>query len=92
MLVAINEEYQRLLGGLKPDLQTVARMKLEGYTNREIADQLGRVERTVERKLDRIRRVWLRKSNDHECRTHRRSRTRFTVATARRARRGLRSF
>ena len=58
MLVAINEEFQRLLSGLRPDLQTVARMKLEGYTNREIAAELGRVERTVERKLGRIRRVW----------------------------------
>ena len=60
MLAAINEEYQRLLGALKQELQTVARMKLEGYTNREIATTLGRVERTVERKLERIRHTWLK--------------------------------
>jgi DNA-directed RNA polymerase specialized sigma24 family protein len=34
-------------------------MKLEGYTNREIAELLGRVERTIERKLSRIRQAWL---------------------------------
>jgi DNA-directed RNA polymerase specialized sigma24 family protein len=60
MLAAINEECQRLLSALKPDLQTVARMKLDGYTNREIAGALGRVERTIERKLNLIRHAWLK--------------------------------
>ncbi len=59
MLVAINEQCHRLLSRLNQELRTVARMKLDGYTNREIANSMGRVERTVERKLDRIRRVWL---------------------------------
>jgi DNA-directed RNA polymerase specialized sigma24 family protein len=59
MLVAMNEQCHRLLSSLNQELQTVARMKLEGYTNREIANSMGRVERTVERKLDRIRRIWL---------------------------------
>ena len=60
MLAAINEECQRLMGALDNALQPVARMKLEGYTNAEIAEVLGRVERTVERKLDRIRQTWLK--------------------------------
>ena len=60
MLAAFNEQCQLLLGALKPDLQTVALMKLEGHTNREIAAKLGRVERTVERKLDCIRHAWLK--------------------------------
>ncbi len=60
MLATLNEECQRLLGVLKPELQTVARLKLEGYTNREIAASLGRVERTVERKLDCIRNAWFK--------------------------------
>lgn len=58
VLAAMSEECDRLLGALKADLQCVARMKLEGYTNAEIATKLGRVERTVERKLERIRVVW----------------------------------
>ncbi|MGI9427607.1 MAG: ECF-type sigma factor [Bythopirellula sp.] len=60
MLAAANEECQRLLGTLGEELRLVACMKLEGYTNREIAAKLGRVERTVERKLDRIRIAWLK--------------------------------
>lgn len=59
MLAAINEEYQRLMGVLDNELRPVARMKLEGYTNAEIAEKLGCVERTVERKLEHIRQTWL---------------------------------
>jgi len=59
MLAAIDEECQRLMNALDEGLRPVARMKLEGYTNREIAERLGRVERTVERKLNRIRHAWL---------------------------------
>lgn len=40
-------------------LRQVAQLKLEGYSNREIAARLNCVERTVERKLERIRAVWL---------------------------------
>ena len=58
MLAAINEECCRLMAVLDPTLQKVARMKLEGYTNREIANSIGRVERTVDRKLDCIRQLW----------------------------------
>ncbi|WP_197530504.1 ECF-type sigma factor [Bythopirellula polymerisocia] len=58
MVAAINEECCRLMEVLEPSLQTVARMKLEGYTNREIAKSIGRVERTVDRKLDCIRQIW----------------------------------
>ncbi len=63
MLAAINEECQRLMSALDDGLRPVARMKLEGYTNREIAEQLGRVERTVERKLERIRTAWINEVN-----------------------------
>ena len=59
MLAAVNEECQRLMGALEHSLRPVAQMKLEGFTNGEIAAELGRVERTVERKLDRIRQTWL---------------------------------
>jgi DNA-directed RNA polymerase specialized sigma24 family protein len=49
-----------LLGLLDDDsLRQIARLKLEGYTNEEIAERLGIVERTVERRLNRIRRQWM---------------------------------
>jgi RNA polymerase sigma factor (sigma-70 family) len=57
----LNEELeQRLqaLGDRDPELRQIALLKLEGYTNGEIAKTIGRVERTVERKLDIIRRKW----------------------------------
>jgi DNA-directed RNA polymerase specialized sigma24 family protein len=59
-IAAINEECQLLMNGL-PDEQfrRIARMKLEGYTNTEIAADLGVVERTIERKLGIIRGIWL---------------------------------
>lgn len=41
-----------------PQLRTIAQRKLEGYTNEEIAAQLGTVARTVERKLQRLRMLW----------------------------------
>jgi DNA-directed RNA polymerase specialized sigma24 family protein len=53
------EECQRLLGQLPDEqLRSVARWKMEGYTNAEIATKLGCIERTVERKLRMIRRIW----------------------------------
>jgi DNA-directed RNA polymerase specialized sigma24 family protein len=53
------EEYRRLMDQLGDStLQRVAALKLEGYTNEEIAAQLGCVVSTVERKLARIRGKW----------------------------------
>jgi DNA-directed RNA polymerase specialized sigma24 family protein len=53
------EEYERLLARLPDaDLQSVARWKLEGYTNDEIATKLGCALRSVERKLKVIRSLW----------------------------------
>jgi DNA-binding NarL/FixJ family response regulator len=40
-------------------VESVAVWKMEGQTNREIAEKLGCVEQTVERKLRSIRRLWL---------------------------------
>jgi DNA-binding NarL/FixJ family response regulator len=47
-----------LLERLDESLRPIARMKLEGYTNTEISAKLGVVERTVERRLNLIRRIW----------------------------------
>jgi DNA-directed RNA polymerase specialized sigma24 family protein len=41
-----------------PLLRSIASWKMEGYTNDEIAQKLGRTERTVERKLSLIREYW----------------------------------
>ena len=53
------EECQRLLDSLGDEtLRDVAVWKMEGYSNDEIAERLGCVTRTVERKLDMIRQRW----------------------------------
>jgi RNA polymerase sigma factor (sigma-70 family) len=53
------EECERLLALLSDDsLRQVARLKLEGFTNEEIAERLQCAARTVERKLNRIREDW----------------------------------
>jgi DNA-directed RNA polymerase specialized sigma24 family protein len=55
----VADECRRLLDQLgDAQLRAVALGKLEGYTNEEIAAQLGCGLRTVERKLDRIRSLW----------------------------------
>ena len=54
----VNEECGRLLGSLDGSLRKIAELKLQGYTNAEIANKLDVVERTVERKLKRIRNEW----------------------------------
>lgn len=41
-----------------PNLREVALMKMQGYTNREIADQQQTSQRTIERALYSIRRRW----------------------------------
>jgi DNA-directed RNA polymerase specialized sigma24 family protein len=53
------ENCQVLLDLLQDEtLRTVAVLRLQGYSNAEIAAQLGCVERSVERKLERIRAKW----------------------------------
>ena len=55
----LNEALERRLEVLAdPELRQTALMRLEGYTNREIADLLDCTERSVERKLMRIRSLW----------------------------------
>lgn len=41
-------------------------MKLEGYTNAEIAERRNRSERTIERKLHLIRELWLHIHVEHD--------------------------
>ena len=53
------EEYERLLKQLPgSDLVELAVLKMEAYTNDEIAQKWGKAVRTVERKLRLIRKIW----------------------------------
>ncbi|MGO9114379.1 MAG: sigma-70 family RNA polymerase sigma factor [Thermoguttaceae bacterium] len=54
----MSENVSRLFAVLDPVQKQVAKGKLEGRENAEIARELGCSERTVERKLQVIRRIW----------------------------------
>lgn len=55
----LNEALERRFKMLsEPALRQIAQWKLEGYTNAEIATELRCTQRTVERKLERIRVYW----------------------------------
>jgi DNA-directed RNA polymerase specialized sigma24 family protein len=57
----VAEECRRLLGMLDDEpLRALAVARMEGYTTRELADRLDVAPRTIERKLQQIRRVWAR--------------------------------
>jgi DNA-directed RNA polymerase specialized sigma24 family protein len=58
-LLILADEHQRLMNSLTDKrLRQIAESKLLGYTNGEIAQQLGLTRRSVERKLQRIREQW----------------------------------
>ncbi len=55
----VTEECLRLLDHLgSAELRSIALWKMEGYTTEEIAGQLRRASRTIERKLQIIRDLW----------------------------------
>ena len=54
----VAENCVRLLDRLELPLRQIAQLRLDGYTNIEIATQLGCALRTVERRLELIRRTW----------------------------------
>ena len=58
-VVAFTEMFDRLINDLNDEtLRTIAQMNLENYTNAEVAATLSVSERTIERKLSRIRQEW----------------------------------
>lgn len=57
-VVAAVEECEHLLGMLDKEHREVAELKLIGHTHEEIAEKLGCVVRTIERRVDRIRERW----------------------------------
>jgi DNA-directed RNA polymerase specialized sigma24 family protein len=54
----LREESERMFDRLDGDLRRIALGKLEGYSNRELASQLHCGLRTIERRLEIIRRIW----------------------------------
>jgi RNA polymerase sigma factor (sigma-70 family) len=58
MAVETAEEVGKLLAMLDADLKRVALLKLEGFTNPEIAAAIDRSRATVERRLKYIRTIW----------------------------------
>ena len=58
-LAVMNQQCRRLFEALPdPSQHKVARLKLEGFTNQQIADRLQISLRSVERKLNLIREIW----------------------------------
>lgn len=57
-LAEMAEQCSRLMASLPLELRHIARRKLEGYTHAQIAAEIGKVTRTVDRKLQEIRRIW----------------------------------
>ncbi len=64
VIIELRDSLKLLLHNLREmedaRLGTIVQLKLEGYSNREIADQLGCVVRTVERKIRLIEDCWLK--------------------------------
>ncbi len=59
-IVMLDEEFQHLLAALDDDaLRQVANLKLQGFSNLEIAQKLNCATRTVTRRLNLIRQIWL---------------------------------
>jgi DNA-directed RNA polymerase specialized sigma24 family protein len=58
-LVSIAEEMEQRLTSMADDARQIALLKLDGYTNSEVASALGISPRSVERKLALIRTQWL---------------------------------
>ncbi len=52
------EQHEQLLAQLDPRLRRIAELKLQGFSNREVATALDCGLRTVSRRLDLIRRSW----------------------------------
>jgi RNA polymerase sigma factor (sigma-70 family) len=60
VLAEISESCQQLLDALPEEtMKKIVLLKFQGATNSEIASELNCTERTVERKLERIRRIWI---------------------------------
>lgn len=59
-LAEVSESCAQLLDAIPDDtMKRIVLLKFQGVTNAQIASELKCTERTVERKLERIRRIWI---------------------------------
>ena len=59
MATHLTEQFENLLAQLESkELIELATLKMEGYTNAEIAARWNKAERTIERKLAIVRQIW----------------------------------
>ena len=59
VIASVEEECQAMLDRLPDDmLRQLATLRLEGYSNEELAEKTGLSLRSIERKLHRIREIW----------------------------------
>ena len=59
VLAEVSESCVQLLDAVPDDaMKKIVLLKFQGATNREVAGELNCTQRTIERKLERIRRIW----------------------------------
>lgn len=60
VLAEISESCDCLLAAIPEEIiRKIVLLKFQGYTNGEIAEELKCTRRTIERKLERVRRIWV---------------------------------
>ena len=60
-LAAVDDEHRNLMGLLRDDsLRELCQLRMQGYSNDEIAEHQGITTRSVERKLQLVREKWSR--------------------------------
>ncbi|MGL4422493.1 MAG: ECF-type sigma factor [Gemmataceae bacterium] len=60
VLAEVSESCAQLLDALPDEtMKQIVLLKFQGFTNGEVADELKCTRRTIERKLERIRRMWV---------------------------------
>ena len=65
ILAEVAESCEQLLDSLQDDmLKKIVLLKFQGATDGEVAEELGCTRRTIVRKLEKIRRVWLQFSHE----------------------------
>ena len=63
----VAEQYQEMMLSLEDEeLVQLATWKMEGFSNVEIAKKVGCATRTVDRKLQLIRKIWIHRHVDNE--------------------------
>lgn len=60
VVVEVSESCDQLLQAIPDEtMKQIVLLKFDGWKNAEVAEQLNRSERTIQRKLERVRRIWI---------------------------------